>query len=43
MEHKDFESFWMEICELADELGVDVSYIEDEFILEGELIRPEKR
>ena len=40
---KNLTSFWLEVKELADELGVPTSYIEEEFILEGELIRPEKR
>jgi len=42
-EEETFEDFWLEICELANELGVDVSYIEEEFIIEGELVKPEKR
>ena len=41
--NEEFEDFWLEVKELADELGVSTSYVEEEFILEGELIRPEKR
>ena len=41
--NEEFEDFWLEVKELAEELGVSTSYIEEEFILEGELIRPEKR
>lgn len=43
MMNEEFEDFWLEVCELAEELGVSPSYIEEEFILEGELIRPEKQ
>ena len=43
MLNEEFDEFWLEVKALADELGVPTSYIEEEFILEGELIRPEKR
>lgn len=39
MEHETFECFWEEVLDYAKELGVSPSYIEDEFILEGELHR----
>ena len=40
MEHEEFEDFWLEVETLAAELGLDVSYVEEEFIVEGELIMP---
>ncbi len=41
-EEETFEDFWLEVCSLANELGVEVSYVEEEFIIDGELIRPTK-
>lgn len=34
------QEFWSEVEALAKELGVSASYIEDEFIIEGELQYP---
>ncbi len=39
METETFENFWEEIVAYAKELGVTPTYIEEEFVLEGELIR----
>lgn len=36
------EEFWSEVEELAKELGVTTRYLEEEFIIEGELVHPEK-
>ena len=36
------EEFWSEVEELAKELGVSTRYLEEEFIIEGELIHPER-
>lgn len=35
----EFEDYWLEICEYADKMGLPVSYIEDEFLIDGELIQ----
>ena len=40
MEHEEFDEFWGEVEALAKELGVTVRYVEEEFVLEGELIKP---
>ena len=37
------QQFWSKVEELAYELGVTTRYIEEEFILEGELVFPEKK
>ena len=34
------EQFWSEVQSLAKELGVSTSYIEEEFIIEGEIQYP---
>lgn len=34
------EQFWSEVEELAKELGVPTSYVEEEFIIMGELCYP---
>ncbi len=36
---EDFDSFWLEICTMAAELGVSPSYIEDEFLIDGFLVK----
>jgi len=38
MEHEEFEDFWLEVVELAEKLGVTTNYIEEEFIIDGELV-----
>ena len=35
-----FDNFWDEICEFAESINVPVEYVEDEFLIDGELIRP---
>ena len=40
MMHEEFEDFWTEVETLAAELGLDVSYVEEEFIVDGELVMP---
>lgn len=35
----DFEDFWLEIVEYADSAGLPVSYVEEEFLIDGELIK----
>jgi len=35
----DFDNYWLEICEYADKMGLPVQYIEEEFLIEGELIQ----
>ena len=34
-----FEDFWQTVIEYAEKAGVSTEYIEDEFILDGELIQ----
>ena len=34
-----FEDFWKEVEEYAEKTGLATSYLEDEFILDGELIK----
>ena len=34
----EFEDFWLDVCAYANEIGYPVSYVEDEFIIDGELI-----
>ena len=34
-----FEDFWREVEEYAEKTGLNTSYLEDEFILDGELIK----
>jgi len=36
-----FNEFWEAVEAYAEELGVSTSYIEEEFILDGELIKVE--
>ena len=33
----DFDKFWEEVLDFANEIGLDSNYVEDEFILDGEL------
>lgn len=33
------EQFWTHVVDYAAELGVSVKYIEEEFIIDGELVR----
>ena len=40
MKHEEFEDFWIEVEALALELGLNVSYVEEEFVVEGELVMP---
>ena len=39
MNDDTFEDFWLEIVEYAEEAGVSPTYIEEEFLLDGELIK----
>ena len=34
-----FEAFWEEIEEFAKEIGVHSSYVEEEFVIDGELLK----
>ena len=36
------QEFWSQVEELAAELGVSPRYIEEEFIMEGEIVRPKE-
>ncbi len=37
MNEESCDDFWESVIKYADEVGVSTEYIEDEFILEGEL------
>ena len=39
----EFEQFWATVEEYAEELGVSTSYIEEEFVLDGELVKVEAK
>ena len=34
------ELFWSEVVKLAAELNLPVSYVEEEFVIEGEIVLP---
>lgn len=34
-----FDVFWMDILEYADKIGYPTSYVEEEFLIDGELIK----
>lgn len=34
-----FEDFWLDILDYAEETGLTASYVEEEFIIDGELIK----
>ena len=36
-----FESWWREVLDYCDEVGIESSYCEDEFIIDGELEKVE--
>jgi hypothetical protein len=36
---ESFEDFWLEIVDYAYELGVEPWYVEEEFLIDGELIK----
>lgn len=35
----EFDNYWMDICEYAEELGYSPRYIEEEFCIDGELVK----
>jgi len=39
MMHEEFDNFWLDVIEYANTLGLSESYVEEEFIIEGELIK----
>ena len=39
IDENDFDFYWLGICEYANSIGVSPSYIEDEFLIYGELIK----
>ena len=39
MMNECFEDFWLEVEEFAKEIDTPLSYIEEEFIIEGELVK----
>ena len=36
---EEFECFWLDVVDYAQELNLDTSYVEEEFVIEGELIK----
>ena len=36
--YDNFECFWLDVTEFAEKQGLPVSYVEEEFVIEGELI-----
>lgn len=37
--HEEFEDFWEEVMDFANEIGLDLRYVEEEFLIEGELVK----
>jgi len=35
---EDFDNFWLDLCKYADKMGLHVQYVEEEFLIEGELV-----
>ena len=38
MKHESFEDFWKKVLEYSERTGLPTQYLEDEFIINGELI-----
>ena len=38
MKHESFEDFWKKVLEYSEKTGLPTEYLEDEFIIDGELI-----
>ena len=39
LEPGTFDNLWLEIVDYADDCGLSASYIEEEFVIEGEFIK----
>ena len=39
MMHEEFEDFWEEVMAFANEIDLDLRYVEEEFLIDGELIK----
>ena len=39
MMHEEFDNFWLDVIEYANELGLPVAYVEEEFVILGELVK----
>ena len=39
MMHEEFDNFWLDVIEYANELGLPVTYVEEEFVILGELVK----
>ena len=37
--HEEFEDFWEEVMDFANEIDTDLRYVEEEFVIEGELVK----
>lgn len=38
MKHESFEDFWVKVLDYSKKTGLPTEYLEDEFIIDGELI-----
>ena len=39
IDENDFDFWWVEICSYANSIGVSPSYIEEEFLIDGFLVK----
>lgn len=39
MMHEEFEDFWEDVMSFANEIDTDLRYVEEEFIIDGELVK----
>jgi hypothetical protein len=39
MMHEEFEDFWEEVMDFANEINADLRYVEEEFLIDGELVK----
>jgi hypothetical protein len=39
MMHEEFEDFWEEVVEFSEQINTDLRYVEEEFIIDGELVK----
>ena len=38
MINEEFDYFWLEVCEYANKMNLPVAYVEEEFLIDGELV-----
>ena len=39
MMHEEFEDFWEDVMAFANEIDTDLRYVEEEFLIDGELVK----